>query len=308
MNINHGIALALVHTCSRTSKRRRSFSTAADGSRHVAMLSNVWHKSVDPTGYWMSEKHDGIRAISDGHFLVTRHGTRVLAPDWWLSHVRMQSPLVNHVGAMVDGELCYSGGSYHSLSRLFKRSSEEDLDEFWQKLTLIVFDMIPDQQHQHLTFQERLRWLAQLQSNSVVHVLQHTQCTGESHLQDMMKLVATRGGEGVMLRAPQGCYVAGRSDNLLKVRMQWDCEAKFLRKSETGISLICLLPNGLERKVKCLMEDYKYPPQPGTVVTLRHFGYLSNGGLKFPDFVRVRYDITWDQVLQDNPWKNKQTP
>jgi hypothetical protein len=47
------------------------------------------------------------------------------------------------------------------------------------------------------------------------------------------------------------------------------------------------------------MSDYYQPPLSGDILSVAHFGYHLSGTLKFPYFIRVRYDITWDQVLQD---------
>jgi len=51
------------------------------------MLPNVWSEEIDPSGYWMSEKYDGIRAFWDGGGLYTKSGNLLNPPKWWLSQL-----------------------------------------------------------------------------------------------------------------------------------------------------------------------------------------------------------------------------
>jgi len=135
--------------------------------------------------------------------------------------------------------------------------------------------------------------------NEIVEIVQHMKCASVDHLKSELSSIISKGGEGLVLRRPHSPYIFGRSQSLLKVRQQLDCEVKYLRNSRTGISFDCLLPNGQKRKVKCKQSEYSNPPVAGSVLTVRHFGILPNGGIKFPDFHRVRGDITWEDVLED---------
>lgn len=47
------------------------------------LLAKTWDESIDPTGWWMSEKLDGIRAYWSGSTLYTRQGNTLVAPDYW---------------------------------------------------------------------------------------------------------------------------------------------------------------------------------------------------------------------------------
>jgi ATP-dependent DNA ligase len=46
------------------------------------MLADVYD-DVDPSGFWISEKYDGVRAYWDGKHLVTRAGNTIHAPEWF---------------------------------------------------------------------------------------------------------------------------------------------------------------------------------------------------------------------------------
>ena len=55
-----------------------------------------WESSIDITGWWMSEKLDGVRAYWDGKQFLSRLGNRFHAPPWFVEGFR-PTPL--------DGEL-----------------------------------------------------------------------------------------------------------------------------------------------------------------------------------------------------------
>ena len=42
---------------------------AEDKSDPALLLANVWNASINPTGWWMSEKYDGLRGYWDGRKL-----------------------------------------------------------------------------------------------------------------------------------------------------------------------------------------------------------------------------------------------
>jgi len=46
-------------------------------------LSQVWSENINPKGYWISEKFDGIRAIWRENNLFSRFGNKFDVPDWW---------------------------------------------------------------------------------------------------------------------------------------------------------------------------------------------------------------------------------
>src|SRR5690349_17670486 len=56
---------------------------AADAKAPPVLLAHKWETDKDPTGWWMSEKLDGIRAYWDGEAFVSRLGNRFLAPAWF---------------------------------------------------------------------------------------------------------------------------------------------------------------------------------------------------------------------------------
>ena len=53
----------------------------------------------------------------------------------------------------------------------------------------------------------------------------HFKCKGKEHVQRHLDSIVDKGGEGLMLRDPEGKYINKRSDVLLKVKKMFDAEA-----------------------------------------------------------------------------------
>ena len=63
------------------------------------MTATEWDTSSDPTGWWMSEKYDGIRLYWDGSIFRSRTGERISVPT------EMTVNLPQNIS--LDGELWY---------------------------------------------------------------------------------------------------------------------------------------------------------------------------------------------------------
>jgi len=82
---------SLVKTCSfHSNKINQTFEPSL-------LLAKTWTEKMDPTGYWMSEKLDGIRALWNGSVFTSRLGNSFSAPDWF------KEALPKHIS--LDGEL-----------------------------------------------------------------------------------------------------------------------------------------------------------------------------------------------------------
>jgi DNA ligase-1 len=66
--------------------------------RNNIMTSTVWEEGTDPTGWWMSEKYDGVRLFWNGSAFYTRQGKKLRLP---LS-ITSQMPNI-----ALDGELWF---------------------------------------------------------------------------------------------------------------------------------------------------------------------------------------------------------
>jgi DNA ligase 1 len=156
----------------------------------------------DVTGWLMSEKLDGVRAMWDGSGFLSRTGNVFNAPEWFKAAL----PSIK-----LDGELFVARGfTAPKTSGIVRKKSP--IDSEWKRVSLRVFEL-PDHP---LPFAGRLDKASKiLAGNPVASVVEHMPCTMETLIRFHAEIVAG-GGEAVMLKRPDCRYTPGRSDNHLK--------------------------------------------------------------------------------------------
>ena len=256
------------------------------------LLAHRWDDQ-DPTGWWLSEKLDGVRAYWDGKQFISRLGNAYLAPEWFIEGLP-EFPL--------DGELFAGRGRFQHAVSVARRM---DKGEGWKSLAYVVFDA-PALGH---GFEDRIRHLEDhfgARPVAQTRVLEHRVCAGVDDLHVELRRVEGLGGEGVMLRRPGSRYVAGRSDTLLKVKSFLDTEARVIgHQAGTGKhqgrvgALQVELPNGTRFKVGTGMSDAEResPPALGEIITVRYQELTDGGVPRFPSYIGVRTDIDWDALV-----------
>ena len=80
------------------------------------MLASKW-EGEDPTGWWMSEKLDGVRAWWTGSALLSRLGNTINAPAWFTAGLP-KVPL--------DGELWCGRGQFTEAVSIVKNAARQD--------------------------------------------------------------------------------------------------------------------------------------------------------------------------------------
>ncbi|PRP94850.1 DNA ligase [Enhygromyxa salina] len=256
------------------------------------LLAHRWEQQ-DPTGWWMSEKLDGVRAYWDGKGFVSRLGNGYLAPAWFTEGLP-NFPL--------DGELFAGRGRFAQAVSIARRA---DAGEAWRSLSFVIFDG-PGASG---GFEARIAELEEhFRASPWAHasVLAHRVCTGLADLNAELKRVEALGGEGLMLRKPGSAYVAGRSDTLLKVKTFLDTEARIVgyqpgtgrHKGRLG-ALMLELPNGTRFKVGTGLSDAERdnPPAVGEIITVRYQELTDAGVPRFPSYIGVRGDFDWDAAV-----------
>ena len=164
------------------------------------MLLREWHYA-DPTGWLVSEKFDGIRAVWDGSTLRTREGNVVPCPAWFTASLP-PTPL--------DGELWTRRGDLNGMLSIFAKGEKGD----WNLVTFVLFDAPSDK-----PAADRIAWLRGHLPWKHTNIASHVRCKGSAHLEDMLNEIAYSGGEGVVLRHPEGRYVEVRSGDCRKLRI-----------------------------------------------------------------------------------------
>ncbi|MBY0457547.1 MAG: DNA ligase, partial [Gemmataceae bacterium] len=249
------------------------------------LLANKWNDE-DPTGWWMSEKLDGVRAYWDGKQFLSRRNNIYFAPDWFIAG------LPNHP---LDGEIWFARKQFDRASEIVRSQGTPDR---WKDLKFLVFDA-PDAPG---VFEDRTKFLQDNVGgwkNPFTTILEHAPCTGMDHLLEELDRVTGLGGEGLMLRKPKSKYERTRSSTLLKVKKFDDREVtvagyedgKGRHKGRVG-ALWIKLANGKECKVGTGLKDRDRdnPPPIGSIITVKYQEETPDGLLRFPVYVGVRVE------------------
>lgn len=250
------------------------------------LLAQTWDNASDLTGWWLSEKLDGVRAYWDGQRFLSRQGNEYHAPDWFTDGLP---------NVPLDGELWIDRKAFQRTVSIVRR---QDKSHHWKQVRYLVFDA-PESGGK---FEERIEFLSDTirpDKLAYAQVHEHLRCKGIAHLQEQLEEIETLGGEGLMLREPESKYVAGRSSTLLKVKTFHDAEAIVLAhqpgkgkfKGMLG-ALQVQLPDGTDFSVGTGFSDAerKAPPPVGSTITFRYQELSDAGVPRFPSFIRLYSD------------------
>lgn len=247
------------------------------------LLALPWSTRDDPAGWWMSEKYDGVRGYWDGRQMWSRQGQQIALPE----------PLRDGLPAFpLDGELWAGRGQF---SRTVSVVRSKQPDAGWEAIRYMVFDVPAFAGPFEKRMQVIRDWLEKHPSGWV-RAVEQIRCRDSAHLQEFLRSVESRGGEGVMLRAAGSQYVAGRSPALRKLKSFDDAEAKVTgyrpgKGKYAGAvgSLLLELPNGVQFAAGSGLSDHdrQFPPAIGTWITFRHHGWTRHGKPRFPVYWRV---------------------
>jgi DNA ligase-1 len=283
-----GLAASIFLACSVAANEQdpNSATPAPENQAPQLLLANVWNPSIDPTGWWMSEKYDGLRGYWDGRKLWTRKGNLIHAPDYFLAELPRDVAL--------DGELWIGHGKFEETASIVRSEAPDDR---WKRVRFMVFDA-PQAKG---TFEDRMQFLRATlpEGNQFVRVVTQERCKGATQLLAERDRVVRLGGEGLMLRQPASAYEVGRSSTLLKVKPYDDAEATVIaHEPGTGKyagklgALRVRTDDGREFSIGSGFSDAQResPPPVGTVITYRFRGLTAKGVPRFPSFLRIRRD------------------
>jgi DNA ligase-1 len=255
-------------------------------------LAQSWDENQDPTGFLMSEKLDGMRAMWDGQAdLWSRAGHKVMAPDWFKKDLPQ--------GMVLDGELFLGRAQFQNLMKICRKNVPDQ--EAWEKVRFVVFDapLVGGGLQSRL---QVARELAFNNSDELPFARLHPQtvCQGHEHLQRVLAEVQSKGGEGLMLRKAEALHRAGRTPDLLKVKTQAEDEAlvvghqpgKGKHVGRLG-ALQVITRQGKAFKIGTGLTDAQRarPPPKGAVVTFKYMELTTGGIPRHPAFFRIRPDV-----------------
>lgn len=243
------------------------------------------------TGWWFSEKYDGMRAYWDGKRLWSRQGNPIQAPEWFIDAL---PPFA------LDGELWLDRQAFAETLSIVRQQVP---DQRWNQITYQVFD-VPDAQgglSQRLA--KMTRYLRTRDVESVAVVAQ-TRLRDSAHFKRLFERLQAKGAEGAVVRAPNQAYVSGRQDQALKVKLHQDAECRVqgyrpgkgrlqgmvgsLRcqpAADSGFDQPFSVGSGLSDRQR------RNPPAIGEWITFKYYGRTRHGKPRFPVFLRARPDL-----------------
>ena len=269
-------------TCLASLAAAIALPAAAKGGPPL-MLARQADSGIDPSGFLVSEKYDGVRAVWDGRALRFRSGLPVAAPAWFLSRLPAQ-PL--------DGELWLGRGRFEALSGVVRKAVPVDAE--WGQLNYQVFDL-PGAGGPFTDRAARIAILAHQLSWAQVAAVEQSPLADRTALQRRFDAVVRGGGEGLVLHRTSALWRPGRSDDLLKLKPLHDAEAVVTahlaghgkHAGRLG-ALRVRNEEGLEFLVGTGYSDVQrqQPPALGTRITYTHRGLTASGVPRFASFLR----------------------
>lgn len=260
------------------------FSLLSYAQEQDILLLKTYDPSQDVTAWLMSEKLDGMRAIWDGHMLKSRQGNPIIAPQWFINGL---PPFA------IDGELWTKRNDFENISSIVRQQTP---DARWQNITYNIFE-VPNQAGgllARLTILEN--YLAEY-PHSFLKIIPQTSIISSHQLKADLAKITQLGGEGLVVRKPDMPYRTGRSDTALKVKPYQDAECTVIAykagqgkyQGKTG-ALQCQLLSGLTIYIGSGLSDRQreFPPEIGSIITFKYYGYTKNNIPRFPVFMRVR--------------------
>ncbi len=261
-------------------------SFAKTSATETVLLSKTAPASIDPAGYLVSEKLDGVRALWDGKVLRFRSGRLIAAPAWFTAKLP-DTPL--------DGELWLARGQFDALSGTVRKAKPVDAE--WQKVNYMVFELPAGSGD----FKDRALALDSIVNTTAwpqLQAVEQTAVANRATLQAMLDDLVQSGGEGLMLHLASAKLATGRSDVLLKLKPVQDAEATVVghiagKGKYVGMigALAVKSADGQRFNLGTGLSDAqrKTPPAIGSNVTYTYRDVTPSGKPRFASFLRV-YD------------------
>lgn len=247
------------------------------------LLASQAPPDIDPAGYLVSEKLDGVRAVWDGRALRFRSGRTVAAPAWFVDRLPRRA---------LDGELWMRRGQFEALAGAVRRQTPRDDD--WRAISYRVFEL-PDAVGDFASRAEAMRMLVGDVGFGQLIAVEQQRVADRAALQRRLDAVVRAGGEGLMLHRADARYLTGRSEMLLKLKPLFDAEAVVVghvagKGRLRGVmgALRVRSVDGAEFFIGSGFSDAERadPPPVGSVVTFSYRGLTDRGVPRFASFLR----------------------
>ena len=185
-------------------------------ARPALLQAQTAPADLDPRGWLVSEKLDGVRGFWDGCVLRTRSGRRIAAPAWFLERL----PSV-----ALDGELWMGRGRFEAVSAAVRRQRPDEAE--WRSIRFMVFEA-PGVDGPFEVRVGRLQGLTLGLMAAGFEVVPQRSIGDAAALRLLLDQIVAAGGEGLMLHRADAPYVTGRQAVLLKLKPEEDEEAQVI--------------------------------------------------------------------------------
>jgi DNA ligase-1 len=289
-------------TPKKSSKKSRPISsgTKTYGSKAISpMLAKPYDGKVDITGWYHSEKLDGVRGIWNKSDFYSRNQKKFNAPKSYKEYFPNDH--------MLDGELFTGRGDFKGAVSIVRKGTP--IDSEWRRVKYKAFDLPSSKK----PFEERMKELESVvrrsckgDSNCPIEMVKQTKIRNLDHLKSLHKEVTAKGGEGSMIRAPGSFYESKRSKYLLKYKDIDEGDAivvEHLKGNDKYSNMLGKLlvkwksgPNkGIQFRVgngftDAERKNYKRDFPIGSTVNISYNGLTDSGKPRFPIYRGVHID------------------
>jgi DNA ligase-1 len=257
--------------------------TAQAGRGTDLLLAREWPADADPSGFLVSEKFDGVRALWDGHGLRFRSGRTIAAPAWFTARLPAQA---------LDGELWLGRGRFEAVSGGLRQQQPDAA--FWRALRYQVFEL-PGAGGRFAERADALQALCAGIAWPALQAVPQRAVASRAALQQQLDAVVAAGGEGLVLHRADAPQATGRGPWLWKHKPLHDAEAVVLAhlpgqgrfagqlgalqvRTDDGVALA--IGTGLSD------ADRQHPPAVGQRITFTHRGVTAGGVPRFASYLR----------------------
>jgi DNA ligase-1 len=248
-------------------------------------LLKTYKDNQNVVGWAMSEKLDGIRGFWNGKQLISKTGKLIHTPNWFTK---------NYPPFAIDGELWTKRNDFANISSIV---SSKNSNQRWKNITHQIFE-VPNQSGGLFERLAILQTFLDVNSNTPIKIIKQSIITNKNQLPNFLDAVVKHKGEGVVVRNPDNVYQTGRLSSALKVKKYFDTECVVLKilpgkgkyKNIMG-SLLCQTKNGKQLKIGTGFKnkDRANPPDVGSKITFKYYGFTKKGNFKYPVYLRARY-------------------
>lgn len=251
------------------------------------LLARDGSLDVDPAGWLVSEKYDGVRALWDGRQLRFRSGMTIAAPGWFTARLPSDA---------LDGELWLGRGRFEALAGAVRR--QQPRDDEWRAISYRVFEL-PGAAGDFAARAARLDSIAARTGWAQLVAVAQQALPDRAALRRRFDEVVGQGGEGLVLHRADAPYETGRSGALLKLKPVQDADAIVVAhlpgQGRHAGRLGALRVRGEHGALFSIGTGFNdaerdAPPPIGSTVTYTYRGTTATGTPRFASFLRVRPD------------------